>query len=816
MKTISRINPGPAGIDRGSDLVLLARSTGPEPSGRAPMPNFNVFTWATAKKDAIGCSLGASRVWFTVAQGIITEVFYPRIDIPQVKDLGFIVADGKGFWQEVKLLGRYDIEPLAVGVPALTVRHRHPRFELTLRICPDPDRDVLLIDFTLLGDEALAPYALCAPRLGGDSEHNHASVGEWGGCPLLWAEQSPFGLALACMDAAGRPGFGMRSVGGVGRSDGWQDFHQNGRMLWSFAEAGPGPVALMGALPRQGTLALAFGSSKEAAATLAGSSLVTGFSTAWTSQGESWQVWQRCQRWPATLADKISVKARALLTTSATVLKAHEDHTFAGALVASLSIPWGETSESRGGYHLVWTRDLVESTQALLAFGAVTDARRVLAYLCATQQTDGHWLQNQWLGGKPFWRGMQLDETAFPVLLASALKAAGALDGMHIDDMVQRALSFIVREGPATGQDRWEEDAGINTFTLAVVLAALVEGATFLDGRAKDCALMVADYWNSRIEDWAWAEGTPLAMSLGVPGYYLRIAPREVLSDPSAKALHLLIKNRAHDPNWTADSQVSTDFLQLCRYGLRDAKDPKIVSTVTVMDKLLKTDTPNGPVWHRYNGDGYGEHANGAPFDGTGRGRGWPLLTGERGHYALLAGADPLPYVEAMAAMTGHGGLLPEQVWDAEAIPDKDLYPGRPSGSAMPLVWAHAEFIKLCLSTAAGAPIDRPEATWKRYKGRRPDPAFALWRPGQAIRTLRQGKELRILLNAPAIIHWGRDGWQQITDTPTENWGLAHVAVLPTRVLKPGARIDLTLYWLDERRWQGEDFQIQIIEGVVQ
>ncbi|MEB8586677.1 glycoside hydrolase family 15 protein, partial [Acidithiobacillus ferriphilus] len=187
---------------------------------------------------------------------------------------------------------------------------------------------------------------------------------------------------------------------------------------------------------------------------------------------------------------------------SATVLKVHEDRTFPGALVASLSIPWGEASDSRGGYHLVWSRDLVESAGALVAMGATTEARQVLTYLISTQQADGHWLQNQWLGGKPFWQGVQLDETGFPVLLASLLRQYKALNDVAVTDMITRALRFIVHEGPVTGQDRWEEDGGVNPFSLTVAIAALVEGADFLGGKASDCALMLADYWNARLEEW--------------------------------------------------------------------------------------------------------------------------------------------------------------------------------------------------------------------------------------------------------------------------------------------------------------------------
>jgi glucoamylase len=765
-------------------------------------------TWAHAGKDMVGTSLGSSRLWFTVAEGIVTEVYYPRIDIPQIRDLGFIIADDRGFWVELRRLNNYEVSLPKPGVPAVTVVHQHPRFTFTLKICPSQQRDTLLLHFHLEGDEGLRPYALLSARLGGDAENNLASVGKHNGRTVLMAEQGPFGLALVAGAKDGSDAWRRCSVGFFNSSDGWQDFDRHGRMTWQYDSAGPGAVSLMGELPNQATLALGLGTSPGAAATLALSSLMEDFSTAWDRQCRVWESWLDNCRFP-----DLPGHLRELLTLSGMVLKVHQDRTYTGAAVASLAIPWGESSESRGGYHLVWCRDLVETAGALLAMGALEDARDVLRYLIATQQADGHWLQNQWLGGAPFWQGIQLDEAAFPILLASALHERGALDGIPVTDMVRRALSFIAREGPTTGQDRWEEDPGVNTFTLAVAIAALVEGSTFLDGVARKFALLLADIWNARLDDWTVAKDTPLAQRLGVAGYYIRTAPADALVHDGAQAEHILIKNRALDPDLPADEQIGTDFLQLVRYGLRRPDDPLILDSLKVVDQLLKTDTPTGPVWHRYNGDGYGEHNDGSAFNGTGRGRGWPLLAGERGHYALLAGDDPLPYLKTMAAMTGSAGLLPEQVWDWNPIPEHHLAPGKPSGSAMPLVWAHGEFIKLCYSRALAYPVDRPVATWNRYKGERPEISHTIWGPRYRPRRVRSGNQFTIALRAPAHVHWGINGWKTVRDSETSETGLGIYTVdLPLAGLNVGETVQFTFYWLDRKTWEGRDYEVQITE----
>jgi glucoamylase len=228
------------------------------------------------------------------------------------------------------------------------------------------------------------------------------------------------------------------------------------------------------------------------------------------------------------------------------------------------------------------------------------------------------------------------------------------------------------------------------------------------------------------------------------------VLPSQVLARRDILRQVIAIHNRGDNVVARADELVGTDFLQLVRFGLRRADDPLILDSVRVADALLKTDTPAGPVWHRYNCDGYGEHEDGSPYDGTGRRRGWPLLTGERGHYELVAGRDPLPFLKAMTRMASPGGMLSEQVWDAAPIPSRRLEPGRPTGLAMPLVWTHAEFIKLLISRDQGHPIDRPRAVWRRYRGRRPVGHHAFWWPHAPISGFPAGARLAVALPRPA------------------------------------------------------------------
>jgi glucoamylase len=253
--------------------------------------------------------------------------------------------------------------------------------------------------------------------------------------------------------------------------------------------------------------------------------------------------------------------------------------------------------------------------------------------------------------------------------------------------------------------------------------------------------------------------------------------------------------------------------LALVRFGLRSAKDPRIVDTIKVIDALLKTETPNGVVWHRYNDDGYGEHENGAPFDGTGIGRAWPLLTGERGHYELAAGNKrrARKMLAAMTAFANEGGLLPEQVWDAADIPEKELCFGRPAGSAMPLVWAHAEYVKLCRSLADGAVFDMPPQTAMRYVAGKSGSPYAIWRFNHKCRIIPVGKTLRLELLEPAVILWSDDNRQTTREAHTRDTGLdMHVADLPTTECKAGTEIWFSFQALGDERRRDEEFVVTL------
>jgi glucoamylase len=749
-------------------------------------------TWTSSAKDMVTTALGTSRVWVTLGYGIVNEIYWPATGTPQVRDLGFIVA-GPGGWSEVKRVNRYRVSMPEAYVPLPHVVHEGEGYRLVLEVAPDPLRDVVLVSFRLVG-EAVRLYVLLAPHLGNAGDHNNARAGEdlagWKGDNAL------------CLVAEG--GFLRSSAGYVGSSDGWQDFCRHGRMAWTYGEAMDGNVALLGELQgNDGTLALGFSETVEGARTLARSSLSEGYNAIRRYFVEGWQQWARSLDIPDAPEE---VRRQAYL--SAVVLKIHEDRTYPGSVVASLSVPWGNSNDSSGGYHLVWGRDCVEAGLALFAAGQVEDARRMLSHLIAIQGADGSWDQNSFPDGRAFWTGIQLDEISFPVLLAAKLAEENALLGLGgVDQMVRRAVRYLVCSGPASPQDRWEENAGISPFTLAAEIVALIAAAEFLDEEERNYALSLADYWNERVEDWTYVKPGELATRFGVDGYYVRIGP-----GPAEDGLagRVLLANGSGE-RVPADLVVGMEYLQLVRMGLRDPQDPRIVETSKVTEALLKVDTPHGTAYRRYNGDGYGEHADGRPFDGSGIGRAWPLLTGERGHYELLLGRDPLPYLQMMARMTGPSGLIPEQVWDVDPILERGLEPGKPTGSAMPLVWAHAEFLKLLYARERKRPLEILKSVEEHQRQKPAARAFWHWRADMPFDTLPANRDLLVETREPFLLHLGFDGWQAIEDRPSRPFAFGwHGVMLSGDDLASRQLVDFTCYFIDAARWEGADHHVRV------
>jgi len=779
--------------------------------------------WTSSAKSGIGTALNPhSRVWYTVSHGILNEVYFPRVDQACTRDLGLIITDGHSYFSEEKRHCSFENAPIEPGIPVyqLTNTSLDGHYRIHKEIFSDPYRNVVLqrIKFEprqgKLADYRC--YALLAPHIANWGFGNTGWTGDYKGHSMLFARRDHVTLAFACSHP-----WLARSVGFVGYSDGWQDLSEHFRLTWNYNRAENGNLALTGevdlaACDREFVLALGFGRNCWEAGQQALSSLLEDTDEIRDHFVRQWRNWQ-----DVLLPLDQPRREHDLYRTSMAVLRTHESKDFVGGIIAGLSIPWGfnKGDEDLGGYHLVWPRDLVETAGALVAGKAPVDALRVLRYLESTQESDGHWAQNLWLDGRPYWGGIQMDETAFPILLLDLLRReAGDLLGdlRRWWPLVRNAASFIVRNGPVTQQDRWEEDGGYSPFTLSVEIAALLAAADVADllGEKVSAEYLrdTADTWNDNIERWTYTIDGDLARQVGVEGYYVRIAPD---SDGAASPLQgfVPIKNRPPDQSSVrASAVISPDSLALVRFGLRTHDDPRILNTIKVIDALLRAKLPQGPCWYRYNGDGYGEHDDGSPFDGTGVGRPWPLLAGERAHYEISAGrpefADAL--LRVMEASTaGASRLIPEQVWDAPDIPELELFRGKPTGSACPLVWAHSEYIKLRRSLRDGRVFDQPPQTVQRYVVEKRHCRYFFWIFNNKARTIPCGKTLRIALLSPATVHWSMDNWKTSLDTHTRDTGLGvHITDLPTDKIPVSHEIVFTFLWDQEKRWEGVNYSV--------
>jgi glucoamylase len=766
-------------------MPVNSNGTTPAPGGPGLPPR-----WTRGSKEAVGTAYSsASRVWYTIAAGILTEVFYPTIDTPQIRDLQFLVTDGETFFHDERRNTRSSVDCIddaSLGFTIVNVAENQ-LYTIDKTVIGHPHQDCVLMRARFDADpdvlRRLQVFVLCAPHLEIGGWHNNAQVLDTKCGRILVAFKGQTWMAVGATTP-----FGRCSCGYVGVNDGWTDLHDNFRLDWEYDTAVDGNIAVTGQIDvsraPEFTIGLAFGDTRHRAITNLFQSLVTPFADSLHRFRDEWG--RTARRF--ALALKAPDRGSSLLyERSVNLLLAHEDKRYPGAMIAALSIPWGSSKgdDELGGYHLVWTRDLVQAATGLLSAGDTATPLRVLVYLAVSQRADGGFDQSFWIDGRPYWHGIQLDEVSFPVVLAWRLQQAGALGPFNPAAMVAAACGYLIREGPTTAQDRWEEAPGYSPSTLAINIGALVCAAQMLEGAGDaETARFVreyADFLEAHVE--AWTVTTQGSLVPGIPRHYIRINPSTAgAEDPNTATLVLANQSPDGPYEYPAKEIVDAGFLELVRYGVRDAHDPIVQDSVRVVDAVLKVDTPAGPCWRRYNHDGYGQRADGTSFKGWGTGRPWPLLTGERGHYELAAGSDVRPFLKAMEGFAVGIGLFPEQVWDEHMIAQKLLRPGGPTGAAIPLLWAHAEYIKLVRSAADNRVFDMIEPVRARYAAGQPraEAPIEIWSHKRPVDAIPLGRRLRVIAGAPFTLAWSqREGQDSRTAATPTNVGVWYVDIPP-------------------------------------
>ncbi|HEV3468111.1 MAG TPA: glucan 1,4-alpha-glucosidase [Pyrinomonadaceae bacterium] len=700
-------------------LALLAPAAGPRAQQSPPGNNLAPGApgrdahWPSAGKEGVGTSNTLeSKVWFTLRGGVMTEVYYPTVDVANTQTLQLVVVRA-GAARGVETESENTTHRLEVLDPqALTFRQvntaKDGSYVITKTYTADPDRPTVLIDMTFESPNRFphSLYVYYDPSVNNSGMHDSA----WTERGALLAADADKATALVSSGVLDEVTNGYLGT----ESDGLEQLRRAGRGGPRYARAADGNVVQVAranlAHGARFTLALGFGREPAEALGNARASLAKGFAKARAEYERGWHDYVRSLR-------RVEAKYQAQFDMAAMVLKAHEDKTFRGAMIASLSVPWGGGASANepvvGGYHLVWSRDLYQVATAFHILGDKASADRALDYLFRVQQKpDGSFPQNSWLDGRPFWGSLQLDEVAYPLVLALQL---GRTDNETYVRHVRPAADFIVRRGPYTPQERWEEESGYSPSTIAAEIAGLASAAEI--ARRNDDQASAAVY-SAAADDWARNVEAWTATTTGVYGdknYYLRITENEDPNDGEPRELN----NGAG----TFDERevVDAGFLELVRLGIKPATDPLVAKSLAVIDQVIRVETPNGATFYRYNHDGYGEMDDGRPWnwDGkyTGKGRPWPLLAGERGQYELARGEREAAAgrLDAMMGFANEGRMIPEQVWDTRQSPRPDLRFGEGTGSATPLAWSMAQFIRLAAGLQENRNLDLPEAVAARY-----------------------------------------------------------------------------------------------------
>jgi glucoamylase len=718
-----------------------------------------------ARKDCVGTARNdRSKVWFTVAGGMLSDTYWPNVDATNVHTLQYLVTDGHSFTDLQARDMTYTSWPSGSGMSCTVLaRNASHGYAITTTYVADPKRDAVLMNIRFDGPRGDRVFVRLDPLAGGtggggdqNAGGNSATLASNRGTTIPVASNTNTSTQATNRDYAvptfealqSSTGFGDASVGYAGTaSDGQTMLDSDHALSSTYTDAPNGHVALTAALNlsrhRPLTLALGFGTTQDAAIRTADRASGQSFYRAFARSEQQWR------RYDARLNRPSGWQTRTQYYRSVNVVKASEDKTFPGAIAAGLASPWGQSVPAGnatngkptyfGSYREVFARDLYEAFTGLLVAGDVRTARDATLFLFdRQQQPDGSMPRNSLLNGKvaPDTGGLQLDETSYPVLMAwqSGLSHNAALYRNHIIP----AADFVVAHGPSDGVERWEEQSGYSPSTIAAEIAGLTAASAIAktnhDPTRARLYQATADQFARKIKDWT-------VTTSGTYGsrYFIRLSRT---GDPNA-AITYNLGNGSID----ADQRQIVDqgFLELVRLGILPASDADVAASLQVIDNVIRRTTPTGDGFYRYgtdaagSEDGYGDcyepdptncSPTGAPWPPTDRGSGhlWPVLGGERGEYNVAAGdrGGAAQFLRAMAGMTSGGYLEPEQAWENPALPASPFgtdpatasigySPGQPAGSASPLTWAQAQFARLALGISAGRNLETPSIVSARY-----------------------------------------------------------------------------------------------------
>jgi glucan 1,4-alpha-glucosidase len=704
----------------------------------------------------------SSKVWFTVANGVLSDVYFPTVDNTNVETLQFIVTDGLTF---TDLQGRDMTYTVAASdtrslVCRVTSTAKSGRYQITTDYLTDPSRNTVLIHSSFVPlSGTLLDYHLYVrydPSINGNGGGGSGNGGGDSGTidttsghnvPVAFdtrttsqAANRTYAVPVYSALDASTP-FTQVSNGFAGAaSDGQVQLDATHALGVTYDSASNGNLVQTTQVDLSSggdfALALGFGATQGDAVMAAEGTLGAPFGQVRKAFSADWHAYDAALTAPpGSFAGTTPSQWRQLVDEyylSANVVKASEDKTFPGAIVASLASPWGQAISAGdpnnlffGSYREVFARDLYEAWTSLLVDGDLQTARDALTFLLDRQQLpDGSMPRNSLLNGKvaPDSFGSQLDEAAYPLIMANQLAMT---DAALYQDHIRPAIDFVIAHGPAFGVERWEEQSGYSPSTIAAEVAGLTAGANLAqangDTRTASIARGVADDWQRRLPGWAVTSNGPLASH----PYYIRLTKN---GNPNSPWTYNLGNG---GPDMDQRSVIDQGFLEMVRLGLTSASDPVVAESLPVVDATIKADTSTGAGFHRYNGDGYGDRASdGRPWAPTGQGTGhlWPVLGGERGEYEIATGSagSALTRLQAMEGGASGVGLIPEQVWEG---PDLAASPfgsdpttasigfrnGGAAGSASPLTWSAAQYVRLMRDLAVGTILEQPADTLNRY-----------------------------------------------------------------------------------------------------